>query len=723
MSTISQARAVVRKVPKQLISLLFILCVVAFFALYLRSVDWHRLSHLHFGWGYLIAATIFATAFRYWGVVIWRYILSDLGATGLPRFVVMAYVYAKAWMGRYIPGTVTWIAGKVYMASSHGISKSRLAVSSLLEGGMQIIAVMVVSMLLLGFDPRLNVIPPIYKGLMILCALCLLVILTPAIFNRIVGVAFKVLRGKAVHAEMLINGKSVIRSFFLYAAGSFILGLAEFFITRTIDPSIPWHDFWFIVGAFNIAGALGMLAIGVPSGLGVRDGAILLLLSAIMPKEIALAVTVTSRLWIAFADIVFFAVATTIHRLAGNEKVPAAVPASTHKTTLVVLASTYPRWPNDHMRTFVRDYVHNVAGHFRRVRVIVPHYKGARHSEKSTSKVRVTRFYYAFPFRFENIAYGEFKKTRFYPLKALTYNLSELCTTFWAVLGKRRVVINAHWIIPQGFVAVLVGKMLGCPVVVSVHGADVYTLNGKIMRRIKRYTLQNAAEVIVNSSATLAACRAIAKRPYHVIPMGVDTSAFTARAPKVAGKVFELLFVGRVSEIKGVLYLCEAVRLLRERHIPMIHATIIGDGDALPAVRAYVAEHHLQDAITLTGGLPHSQLAVYYANADAFVGPSIESKDGWKEAFGVVFAEAAAVGVPIIATATGGIKDIVHDGVNGLLVPQKDAGAIADAVQRLQQNPELCARLGSAGPAMVANNFSWQIVTQKYLAILQAHFS
>jgi len=315
-------RTLIRKIPKQAISFVFIVCAIVFFVLYLRSVDWHRLSRLHFGWGYLIAATVFATAFRYWGVVIWRYILSDLCATNLPRFVVMAYVYARAWMGRYIPGTVTWIAGKVYMASSHGISKSRLAVSSLLEGGMQIIAVMVVSMLLLGFDPRLDVIPPLYKGLMVVCALCLLVILTPAIFNRIIAVAFRLLRGKSVHAELLINGRSVIRSFFLYAAGSFILGLAEFFITRTIDPSIPWHDFWFIVGAFNIAGALGMLAIGVPSGLGVRDGAILLLLSAIMPKEIALAVTVTSRLWIAFADVVFFAVATTIHKFAVHTERP-----------------------------------------------------------------------------------------------------------------------------------------------------------------------------------------------------------------------------------------------------------------------------------------------------------------------------------------------------------------------------------------------------------------
>jgi hypothetical protein len=307
--------SLLRRVPKHAVSSLFLVCVTAFFAVYLRSIDWHRLSQLHFAWKYLIVATVFATAFRYWGVVIWRFILSDLGAKGLPNFVTMAYVYAKAWMGRYIPGTVTWIAGKVYMASSHGISKSRLAVSSLLEGGMQIIAVMVVSMFLLGFDSRLNVIPPQYKLLMLLCAGLLLLILTPAIFNRIMRLAFFIIKKRRPHDELLINGRAVVRSFVLYALGSLILGLAEFFIARTVDPAIPWRDFWFIVGAFNLAGALGMLAVGVPSGLGVRDGAILLLLSVILPKEIALAITVTSRLWIAFADVIFFLIANLVYRL------------------------------------------------------------------------------------------------------------------------------------------------------------------------------------------------------------------------------------------------------------------------------------------------------------------------------------------------------------------------------------------------------------------------
>jgi len=315
MRYLEQIMRLAGRIPRRVIGAVFFLCVITFFVLYLRTIDWHQLQHLHIAWAYLIGATILASTYRYWGVMIWRFILKDLGATHLPGFVIMSDVYAKSWMGRYIPGTVTWIAGKVYMASSHGISKSRLAVSSLLEGGMQIIAVMVVSMLLLGLDPRLNVIPREYKLLMLLCAACLLLILTPAIFNRILRLAFMVVKKQKPHDELLINEKAVLRAFILYAIGSFIIGLAEFFIARTIDPAIPWHDYWFVVGAFNLSGAIGMLAIGVPSGIGVRDGVILLLLSAILPKELALIITVTSRLWSAIADVVFFGMATFVYRL------------------------------------------------------------------------------------------------------------------------------------------------------------------------------------------------------------------------------------------------------------------------------------------------------------------------------------------------------------------------------------------------------------------------
>jgi glycosyltransferase involved in cell wall biosynthesis len=385
---------------------------------------------------------------------------------------------------------------------------------------------------------------------------------------------------------------------------------------------------------------------------------------------------------------------------------------------LLVMASTYPRWANDSMRTFVQDFVFGMADSFKAVKVIVPHYKGARHREQQKANVSVTRFYYAVPTSLENVAYGEFKLTKPNLLKMPFYVGSELLSTFFAALRKRPVILNPHWIIPQGFVAVLLKPVLRTKVVVSVHGADVYTLNGGFLKKIKRFVLSHADAVVANSSATEAECKKLFSRDYHVIPMGVDTSLFTARSPKPASRIFELLFVGRLDEKKGVRYLCEATKLLIERNIA-VHTTIVGDGDTRKELEDYVLNSGLEQAITFTGGLPHEQVAAHYAKADAFVGPSIQSKTGWQEAFGLVFAEASATGVPVIATATGGISDIVKDGVNGLTVPQKDASAIADAVEKLIRDQALCQKLGANGPDFIRQNFAWPVIIEKYKAVFE----
>ncbi|HEU4913807.1 MAG TPA: glycosyltransferase [Candidatus Saccharimonadales bacterium] len=389
--------------------------------------------------------------------------------------------------------------------------------------------------------------------------------------------------------------------------------------------------------------------------------------------------------------------------------------------TLIVIASTYPRWANDKVPNFVENFVNRMSGTFRNIRVIVPHYKGAKRKERPQSpggNVRIARFRYFVPFSQENIAYGEFKKDKLYPLKTLLYIWSELCTTLWACIRGRQPVINAHWLIPQGFVAVLLKPVFKCKVVISIHGADVFTLNGGTMRKVKRFTLKRADAVIVNSSATKAVCEGLYDREYPIIPMGVDTTRFSRPAKRTANERFELLFVGRVVEEKGLDYLCEAVNILKKQAVP-VHLNIVGDGAARADVAKFVKKHKLEDAITLVGWVQQEDLAEYYGKADAFVGPSIEIENGWKEAFGVVFAEASACGLPVITTSTGGIKDIIKHEVNGLVVPQRNAEAIAEAVQRLQKDPKLCQKLGDRGVSYIAENFSWDVIAAKYEQIFK----
>lgn len=305
----------ITKLHKRLLGVLFVVLIVTFFVIYLRGIDYNEIRKLSISWPTFVIASLFSLAFRYWGVFIWRTILKDLGSKELPPFHLLSSVYAKAWMGRYIPGSVTLIAGKIYLASSIGISKSRLAVASLLEAIVQIVAVATVSLFLVGFDSRSSSIPTELKLLLVAGAVVLLVSLHPSLFNRAVRFIFEKVRGKKAYSELSINNKAVSRSFILYAIGTFISGLSYFFLTKSIEPTTSWNLFFYIVGAYNLAGVIGIATPFVPSGLGVRDGAQLILLSAVFPKEIALALTIVSRLWSAIVDILFFLIAQLHHLL------------------------------------------------------------------------------------------------------------------------------------------------------------------------------------------------------------------------------------------------------------------------------------------------------------------------------------------------------------------------------------------------------------------------
>lgn len=309
-----------RKQIEAAVKTLVIGVIAIFFILYLRDIDYALLRDIQIMWPPLVLASLISLAFRYWGVVIWRYILKDLGARSLPPFVVLSDVYAKAWMGRYIPGTVTWIAGKIYLANKHGISKSRLAVSSLLEGGMQIVAIMAVSMLILGLDPRLDVIPMTTKATILAIGCSLLVLLFPPIFNRVLGFAHQLIKKKPAGKELQVNGRAITRAFTLYATGTLIMGSSYYFLTASLVTQVTPDMFLYFVGAFSLSGAIGMAVPFLPSGLGVREGVQLVLLSVIFPKEIALVITIFSRLWSAVVDVLFYAFSNLAVRVIGNKR-------------------------------------------------------------------------------------------------------------------------------------------------------------------------------------------------------------------------------------------------------------------------------------------------------------------------------------------------------------------------------------------------------------------
>lgn len=292
---------------------IFYTLLIVFLVMYISHIDFAQFKTVHFAWQFVIIASLLGLAMRFWQIFIWFTLLRGLGAKDLQKSTrQLVYVYAKSWLGRYIPGTAPWILGKIYFASKHGIAKSKLAVSSLLEGALQISVVMIVAFAILIFDPRLDIVGGTIKLLMIGVLAACIVAIWPPIFNRLIALAHKLIRKKTINPADLASDKTVLQGALLYVVGALLSGTALFFIAKAVYPALGYDNMLFVIGVSNLAGALGMLAIFAPSGIGVREGILLGLLSIVMPTEFALLVTVTSRLWDVALDGIFFAIGKAV---------------------------------------------------------------------------------------------------------------------------------------------------------------------------------------------------------------------------------------------------------------------------------------------------------------------------------------------------------------------------------------------------------------------------
>ena len=293
---------------------LFYAALLVFLVLYLQTIDLSKLRTLRPDWSFLALASILALVFRTWGAYIWTVLLRSLGASTVRLTPTLLYVYAKSWLGRYIPGSAVWIIGKVYFASKQGISKNKLAVSSLLEGALQIIVQLLFAITILAFDSRLNQVTYQVKLLMIAAIAGLVLLLVPKVFNTAVSIFYRAVKRKAFSIDHYASGSTISKGFLLYVAGSVINSLSFFFIAKAIYPDLAYGDMLFVMGVTTLSSAVSMVAVFAPSGIGVREGLQLALLSIIMPTEIALAITVLSRLWSVAIDLIFFGIAWLLVR-------------------------------------------------------------------------------------------------------------------------------------------------------------------------------------------------------------------------------------------------------------------------------------------------------------------------------------------------------------------------------------------------------------------------
>jgi colanic acid/amylovoran biosynthesis glycosyltransferase len=175
-----------------------------------------------------------------------------------------------------------------------------------------------------------------------------------------------------------------------------------------------------------------------------------------------------------------------------------------------------------------------------------------------------------------------------------------------------------------------------------------------------------------------------------------------------------LLSVGRLAQVKGQAVLLRALRELRDRGIPF-EATIVGDGPKRADLVRLASELDIQDQVEFTGAIGQDRIRWYYANSDIFCLSS------FAEGVPVVLMEAMATGLPVVAPAVMGVAELVEDGLSGSLIRPGRADLLADAVQRLVEDPAARVALGEQGRRKVVEEFDIGASADALLELYSSH--
>ena len=279
-------------------------------------------------------------------------------------------------------------------------------------------------------------------------------------------------------------------------------------------------------------------------------------------------------------------------------------------------------------------------------------------------------------------------------------------------------IIHAHFG-PNGALAAELKSLglLSGAVVTTFHGYDltsyVATRNQAVYARLFRYG-SSMLPVSDLWAARLIELGCAAKK-VKVHRMGIDLKRFIHRKRQLpVGRGMVLLSVARLVEKKGLEYAIRAVGLLRENGLRVRYG-IVGDGAMRKALQGLVDELDLGSVVSLSGALGSEEVAGHLDRADILLVPSVTARTGDKEGIPVVIMEALACGLPVIATNHSGIPEIVEHGRTGLLVPERDAEALASTIQHLASSPELYERISVAGRTRVETEYNNNVLGEQLM--------
>jgi glycosyltransferase involved in cell wall biosynthesis len=270
--------------------------------------------------------------------------------------------------------------------------------------------------------------------------------------------------------------------------------------------------------------------------------------------------------------------------------------------------------------------------------------------------------------------------------------------------------IHGHYCHGATTVTWFASIMTKLPFSFTAHAKDIYlpSLNPAGLLRRK---MDAAQFVITCTDANRDHLESLGSRtPVHCIYHGLNAEFCNIMKEQPALRAtnghFRVLGVGRLIPKKGFDVLVQACAILYQKRVPFEAIIIAESGEHEEEIRRLITTNGLENSVLLPGPMSQSQLFSEYQKASAFCLPCRVLENGDRDGIPNVLMEAMAVGVPVVSTPVSGIPELIHDGVNGLLVPSEDPGALAEAFLRLTHDSRLAADLSRNAQETIETRFN-----------------
>ena len=401
---------------------------------------------------------------------------------------------------------------------------------------------------------------------------------------------------------------------------------------------------------------------------------------------------------------------------------------------VLMLSSSYPKFRGDVTAPFIESIATHIATKGHDVHMLLPERPDLRRAVVEDG-VHFHTFRYAPRRAWMHWGYAESLradvriKRGMYLLAPLVF-VSALRELLRLTAGESFDVIHAHWVLPNAPMAALAASRRSLPLVISLHGSDVFVAEKwKPLGALARWCFDRADAVTACSDdlAVRAAALGADEAKIELIPYGADLKAFHADPGAVrrvrarlnlGADELMILGVGRLVYKKGFDFLVQALDEVRHS-APNARLVLAGDGDLRGELENRTAALGLASYVTFAGMVPRGEIAAYFAASDIVAVPSVRDEAGNVDGLPNVALEAMAAGKPLVASSVAGLPEVVRDGVNGLLVEEKNPRQLANAILKLVRDVELRRTYGAAGRLQVREALNWDNVASKFVGVYQ----